>query len=304
MDTSKPIGEYKFGPANHHIMGVHQTALTIADGVRDSMNYVGISIDDVDYVVICLASIHTPHDMTLLLKALSKVDMFGIVFVDRYAAALVSTLVDRPGIILKTDYGGSAVLGRNARGEHAKAGGWGYLIDPSGSAYGIGYEALRNLSQRFDDPSHSSRLSEYIARYLNVRNYRQLHELVYARTIPMIDIAKMSEAVLASAKEGDSDAQRILVDTAYDLERLFFTVLNSLSRSVSTAFDVILSGPVVKEDYLVYSSLKQRLERDRRVKQVRYENCDVLAGAFEIVSHSEYSRYRNQILTHISNISI
>ncbi|MDG6907256.1 MAG: ParB/RepB/Spo0J family partition protein, partial [Nitrososphaerota archaeon] len=41
MDTSKPIGEYKFGPANHHIMGVHQTALTIADGVRDSMNYAG-----------------------------------------------------------------------------------------------------------------------------------------------------------------------------------------------------------------------------------------------------------------------
>ena len=302
--TNKTMGEYSFGPSNHHIMGAHHTALTIADGVKESMNYAGVSVEDVDYIVVCLASIHTPHDMTMLMKALAKVDMFGIVFVDRYAAALISSLGDKPGIIVKTDYGGSAVLGRNSKGEHSKAGGWGYMIDPSGSAYGIGSEALRNLSQRFDDSSHSSRLSDYIAKYLNVKNYRQLHELVYAKTMSMIQIAKMSEAVLASAGEGDTDAQKILVDTAYDLERLFFIVLNKVSRNVSTPFDVVLSGPIVRENCLVYSSLKQRLEKDRRVKQVRFENCDVLTGAFDIVSHSEHSNYRNQILTHISSISI
>src|SRR4029078_252707 len=55
--------------------------------------------------------------------------------------ALVGGAGDAPGIVLIAATG-SIAYGRNARGEAARAGGWGHMIGDEGSGYWIGREAL------------------------------------------------------------------------------------------------------------------------------------------------------------------
>lgn len=301
--TLETFGEYDFAPANHHLLGVRKAAIRISDSVNDSLGLSQIPVDCVECIVICMSSVHTAHDMTMMARALRRLNLFGIVFVDRYVASLISAFGGKPGIIVKTDIGGVGVLGKNSLGQFSKSGGWGYLVDPSGSAYGIGAEALRCLSQYFDDPLHSRKLADHISRYLGIRNYRQLHELVYAKNIGIVEVAGMSEAVFKTAAEGDPDAKMILVKSALDLERLFFIAASRLSNSVTESFDVVLSGPVLRPRAGVYERLKDRLQNHPRVASVRFQNCDVLGGAVRIVSESEFSGLRNQILYKVGSPS-
>ena len=65
----------------------------------------------------------------------------GPLVVNDALIALVAGAGDAPGIVIIAGTG-SIVYGRNARGEAARAGGWGHMIGDEGSGYWIGREAL------------------------------------------------------------------------------------------------------------------------------------------------------------------
>jgi N-acetylmuramic acid 6-phosphate etherase len=66
---------------------------------------------------------------------------------------------------------GSCVFGRNARGQTARAGGWGHLLGDHGSAYWIALTGLRNAIRDYDRRGH---VNQAILRRLCLNSYDQL----------------------------------------------------------------------------------------------------------------------------------
>ncbi|MDG6995547.1 MAG: ParB/RepB/Spo0J family partition protein [Nitrososphaerota archaeon] len=295
------VAEHSFVPSNFHICGAHGAASIIAEGLRGSLIAAGIGTGQISTVAICMSSVHTPADMRMMSKAFAKLGVFGTVFIDRYVAAFISATNDKPGIVVSTGFGGSGVFGKNSLGQVSKSGGWGYMIDPSGSAYSIGLEALKSLSQAFDDPKNMSNLAKRTASYLNVKTYDQLHALAYQKSLQMMEIAKLSQVVVSAAKSGDHFARQILIRTATDLERLSLITLGSLSAQDDSKFDVILTGSILKPDGFTYDVLRRSLLTDERVRVVSFRDLDILGAAFNISMNRDLSRFRNQLLTKLAS---
>src|SRR6266545_4619339 len=72
-----------------------------------------------------------------------------VVVVNDALIALVAGAGDAPGIVVNAGTG-SIVYGRNAKGEAARAGGWGHIIGDEGSGYWIGREALAAVMRAGD----------------------------------------------------------------------------------------------------------------------------------------------------------
>ena len=56
--------------------------------------------------------------------------------------ALHGAFPDSPGIVLISGTG-MICIGRNARGEEARSGGWGWLLDGAGAAFDLGHQGLQ-----------------------------------------------------------------------------------------------------------------------------------------------------------------
>src|SRR5438876_9738583 len=97
--------------------------------------------------------------------------------------ALVAGAQDAPGIVIIAGTG-SIVYGRNARGEAARAGGWGHMIGDEGSGYWIGKEALAAVMRAVDGRGSETRLTEDVLTHFQIADTSQLPRIVYDREVP------------------------------------------------------------------------------------------------------------------------
>src|SRR5262249_50743045 len=123
--------------------------------------------------------------------------------------ALVAGACDAPGIVIIAGTG-SIAYGRNAGGEAARAGGWGYMIGDEGSGYWIGREALAAVMRAGDGRGPSTELTSDILSHFNVADVSRLPRIVYDREQPRMAVAALGPIVQRVAEQGDAVAIRIL----------------------------------------------------------------------------------------------
>src|SRR5438270_4385002 len=102
--------------------------------------------------------------------------------------ALVAAAGDAPGVVIIAGTG-AIVYGRNARGEAARAGGWGHMIGDEGSGYWIGREALSAVMRAADGRGPRTELSAEILAHFDVADVSRLPRLVYDRAQPRMAVA-------------------------------------------------------------------------------------------------------------------
>ena len=94
---------------------------------------------------ICLgiAGVDRPHDNAIIRGIMRRIGLKAPVLVvnDALVALVAGAGDEGPGIVLIAGTG-SICYGRNAAGQAARAGGWGYLLGDEGSGWWIGREAL------------------------------------------------------------------------------------------------------------------------------------------------------------------
>ena len=131
--------------------------------------------------------------------------------------ALVAGARDAPGIVIIAGTG-SIVYGRNARGEAARAGGWGHMIGDEGSGYWIGREALAAVMRaaRRPRPGDTADRARSCAHF-NVDDESRLPRIVYDRELPRMSVAALGPIVQRAAEQGDAVATRILERAAEEL---------------------------------------------------------------------------------------
>jgi N-acetylglucosamine kinase-like BadF-type ATPase len=172
-------------------------------------------------------------------------------------ATLETAVGDAPGIVLIAGTG-SIALGRNAKGEMARAGGHGTWIGDAGSAYDIGRRAAMAVADARDFAGPPTILGEMIAATLECRGWDDVIEKV--ASAPAMVFPRLVPTVMQAAEDGDAAARQILNDAARELASLVLTVAGRLGMK-DEEFKVARAGGVFNRSYMLDSRVDDLIAR-------------------------------------------
>ena len=130
---------------------------------------------------------------------------------------------------------GSAVWGRNERGDEARSGGWGYLLGDEGSGYWLGREAVRHSLERMNQGYTPDTLTRNLLTACDLDHPGQLIALFHSAGTGRRYWAQHARLVVTAADAGHSPSQKLLARAGEDLARATARTLSRLG----------LAGPVV-----------------------------------------------------------
>jgi N-acetylglucosamine kinase-like BadF-type ATPase len=113
---------------------------------------------------------------------------------------------------------GSAAIGRDVRGNTARVGGHGYLLDDEGSAYHVGQRAVLESLRHFERTGADTALGKKILSEIGAATWADLQSRVYAA--PDEVFPRLFPTLLEAAGAGDPAARSLLENCAAALTEL------------------------------------------------------------------------------------
>lgn len=179
---------------------------------------------------------------------------------------------DGPGVITIAGTG-SLAYGRNAKGETARAGGWGFAISDEGSGHWIGREAVR-MALRARDEGEDAPLLKSAMSLFGAGTPEQL--ILIANAAP--DFSALLPAVLTAADAGDLLARQVLQHAGTELARVTVIVLRRLFREHEQA-PVAMVGGVFRNSALVRQVFYNQINADVDTADVMPTVVEPVQGA-------------------------
>ncbi|WP_306863951.1 N-acetylglucosamine kinase [Arthrobacter bambusae] len=130
---------------------------------------------------------------------------------------------------------GSAAWGKNAQGEEARAGGWGFLLGDEGSGYWLGREAVRHSLRRMNKGLDPDGLTAALLESCGVDDPNKLIALFHSEDTDRRYWAQRASAVIETAREGLEISRQLLDQAGRDLAELAAQAVRQLG----------LPGPVI-----------------------------------------------------------
>ena len=242
------------GPSNIATLGLEKAREAIEEAYNSVLKKVGASRYNVVAVCMGLAGLDSPRMLRSVRFAIRDWRLARIVRVeqDSTIALAAATRLQEPGVIVIAGTG-SVVMGTDGRGRIVKVGGWGYILDDEGSAFYIGYQALKLISKAFDGRIPRTRLLNYILQEFNARDYYELLEKIYKEEFSPINIGRIAPAVTKAAKEGDRVAISIINNAARELALMVTTALRRLGLRTAKVYytgGVFAAGSLILDPFI------------------------------------------------------
>jgi N-acetylglucosamine kinase len=143
------------------------------------------------------------------------------------AIALAGATSGEPGIIVIAGTG-SMAFGRNASGETARVGGWGYIFGDEGGAFDIVRQALRAVLREHEGWGARTALTPALLEAAGASDAHEMLHLFYTPDWPRARVADLARTVSRIAEEGDPIALRLLHQAAQELALLSGSVRRQL----------------------------------------------------------------------------
>lgn len=153
---------------------------------------------------------------------------------------------------------GSIAWGRNASGEVARAGGWGWQVGDEGSGYWIGRSAIRQVLRAQDGRGPATLLEDALLDHFSISRPDQIVNAIYGGGAPRQEVSLFATSVERAALSGDAVAARILVDAAEELLLAVRSVRERLRLS-GAPHDVVLSGGTFRALPMLEKEVAQRV---------------------------------------------
>jgi N-acetylglucosamine kinase-like BadF-type ATPase len=225
--TGRVLSCGRSGPSNH--VGEAEGKARFTSAIRDSLAAAcaeaGLDTATVRFESSCLGFSGGPADKQAILKEILPSER-TIVTHDALIA-LSGATAGEPGLITIAGTG-SIAFGRDAAGETARAGGWGFIFGDEGSGFDIVRQALR-AALRFEEGwGPPTSLRPLLLDSTGARNVNELLHRFYTPEFPRARIAGFAKLVDEAADNGDSTAREILNEAAQDLTALAAAVRNQL----------------------------------------------------------------------------
>jgi len=200
-----------------------------------------------------------------------------VVVVNDALVALEAGAPGQPGIVVVSGTG-SISYGRNAKGEAARSGGWGYVLGDEGSGYWIGRAALRAVLREADKRGPATALSDMLLAHFGVSQAQELIHQVYNTSLKPTAIGALAKCVQSAFSQGDPVAIGILRGAANELEAFALSVARRLEL-VGEPFVFILAGGIFRAVPWLEEELERRLPVAAPGSRVRLLDREPAFGA-------------------------
>jgi N-acetylmuramic acid 6-phosphate etherase len=212
------LGRGTGGASNYHAAGFDAAVSAIESAVADALQKAGYPADQpLAAVTLGMAGVDRPEDRARFQDWIAnRFPGAKVLQVSDAHLVLAACAGSDPGLAIISGTG-SIVYAQDARGNTARAGGWGYLLGDEGSGYWIGLSALKAITRAWDGLGQETALTRRILDELNLSVPPDLVRYIYKPETSRGEIASLSGLVEDCARSGDLIAQAILTEAAHSL---------------------------------------------------------------------------------------
>jgi len=200
-----------------------------------------------------------------------EIDVVGDMYI-----ALEAAFGAAPGAIVIAGTG-SIAYARDARGNIARAGGWGFAVSDEGSAHWIGRAAVSSALRAIDEGIEATHLLQSLMR---IGGQQSIDDFVHAAN-GNADLAALFPAVESSASGGQPVAQRVLADAGIELAQLAAIVLRRLFPD-DDSVPLGMVGGVFRHSSHVREAFYNEIRKSRPRVKVCAEIVEPVHGALNI----------------------
>ena len=269
------LAESRRGGANLQAVGELEVEKVLHDAMDEAIGHRNIIPS-----AICLgiAGVDRLEDRAIIHALMKRIGSKARVLVVNDAlVALEAGVPGEPGVVVISGTG-SISYGRNARGEAARSGGWGYVLGDEGSGYWIGRAALRAVLRESDRRGPATALSPLLLDHFGVSRAPELIHEVYHRNLKPAAIGSLAKYVQAAFSGGDAVAIGILRGGANELESAALSVARRLEM-VGQPFTFVLAGGIFRAVPWLEQELGRRLPVAAPNSRVRLLDREPAMGA-------------------------
>jgi glucosamine kinase len=276
-DETSLLGSGSGDGSNVIRVGEAQARKSLASAIHQGCAAAKITPKQIKRTCIGVAGGARPETTETVRRILSELVSGEIEVVGDMVIAMEAASDGGPGVVVIAGTG-SIAYGRNAAGQMARAGGWGFAISDEGSGHWIGRAAVTTV-MRVCDEGQNGGLLENIMKVWGVITREQM--IVVSNASPPPDFAGLFPAVLAAADAGDPSAHDILARAGVELATLARIVISRLFADADTA-RVAMSGGVFRNSALVRQVFYNRLRLECPNAVVNLNLVDPVKGALEL----------------------
>ena len=260
------------GGSNMVRVGEPAVRANLREAITKACDAAGVSPSAVEAAVIGVAGASVPPVKNAVAAIIRDLVRGEVEVVPDMAIALEAAFAGLPGVAVISGTG-SFAIGRNQRGESARAGGWGAAISDEGSGYWIGRAAVSAV-MRAHDTAASTTLLRGIFDHWHLNSLEELVQKAnaspgFAELFPVVDSAAMA---------GDPVAQQILNAAGSQLAALASIVIGRLWPAEQTV-PVAISGGVFAHSPLVRCTFWKELRAQQPGATVNFNIIQPVTGA-------------------------
>jgi glucosamine kinase len=256
------------------------SASAIVEVVRAALSNAGRLQGDV--LVVGAAGAGRPPERDELRTALRNENIASYVMVTTdIEIALAGAFAEGPGIVVSAGTG-SVAVGRDAKGNRHRIGGYGWQMGDEGSGYAIGRASLGAVSRARDGRSPPTALSDRILQATRSADFDAL--VRWAAGASPAEVAALAPHVLAVAATGDTLAQGIAEYAARELSQLAICLLPRME--ITPPIPVALTGGLLVPDQPLRRALVAKLREEQSFRPTETP-VDAVGGALRLAESVE-----------------
>ncbi len=280
-DERSELGSGTAGASNVLRVGAVQAQTSLVAAIQQACRAAKIDAAQISRTCVGIAGAARPEVAGIIRKILAEVVSSDIEIVGDMVVALHAAFGAGPGIVVIAGTG-SVAYGSNARGQTARAGGWGPYVSDEGSGNWIGRMAVATVLRSADKNRDSE--DPLLPAIMKAWNVKTRDELVLAaNTSP--DFAMLFPAVSRAADSGDELAAGILQRAGKELAALANIVTGRLF-SDAEEIPVGMCGGVFSNSALVREVFCNELRRDYSRLLVDEKIVNPVRGALDLARNS------------------
>ena len=239
-DENSVLGKGTSAGSNVVRVGERKARASLGTAIRQACAAAGIAPAQIERTCVGIAGGARSEIAETVRRLLSEFVSGEVEVVGDMVIAMEAAFASRPGVIVIAGTG-SIAYGRNAKGETARAGGWGFAISDEGSGHWIGRSAVAASMRAYDESETANVLLTSIMKFWNAPTREQL--VLTANGSPSPDFAALLPTVLSASDAGDATAGSVLTQAGVELATLAKIVISRMFAKDETV-PVAVSGGV------------------------------------------------------------
>ncbi len=283
------------GPSNIVRVGEAEARRSLYQAVEQACAAAGISAQQVTRTCVGAAGVGSSEVNSILRRTLAELLSTEVLVTADMQIALEAAFPSAPGIVVIAGTG-SIVYGRDARGDTARAGGWGFAVSDEGSAHWIGRNAVAMMFRAYDlAQKESGRCLHPDLELFHVLqtswNSTTIDDLVRtANAIPAPNFAALFPGILGCANAGDELSRQVLTRAARELAQLASVIIPRLfpEKDLNTRIPLAMVGGVFRHSDLVRKVFYNEMKTLYSAAEILLQVVEPVEGALRLARAGQH----------------